>query len=78
MENLVRPRERGLGTKRAPVFKEFVRGIDGLERFVRGQPLQRVHERMFGVLVLGSEPADPRLQRLRAKDGGNKPAHLGV
>ena len=36
-------------------------GIEALERFVRGEPLRRVHECVFGVLALESEPVDPRL-----------------
>jgi protein phosphatase len=60
-ENLVRLRERGLGAKRALASKEFALGIEGLERFVQGEPLRRVHECAFGVLALESEPVDPRL-----------------
>jgi PNKP adenylyltransferase domain, ligase domain len=30
-------------------------------RFVRQEPLRRVHECVFGVLALESEPVDPRL-----------------
>ena len=40
---------------------EFALGIEGLERFVRKEPLRRVHECVFGVLALESEPVDPRL-----------------
>ena len=36
-------------------------GLEGLERFVGGEPLRRVHECVFGVLALESEPVDPRL-----------------
>jgi protein phosphatase len=36
-------------------------GIEALERFVRCEPLRRVHECVFGVLALESEPVDPRL-----------------
>jgi protein phosphatase len=36
-------------------------GIESLERFVRGEPLRRIHECVFGVLALESEPVDPRL-----------------
>jgi len=36
-------------------------GIEGLERFVRHEPLRRVHECSFGVLAPESEPVDPRL-----------------
>ena len=32
-----------------------------LERFVRREPLYRVHECVFAVLALESEPVDPRL-----------------
>jgi protein phosphatase len=60
-ENLVRLRERGLGTKRSLALREFALGIEGLERFVRTEPLRRVHECVFGVLALESEPVDPRL-----------------
>jgi protein phosphatase len=60
-ENLVRLRERGLRTKRSLALREFGLGIEALERFVRAEPLRRVHECVFGVLVLESEPVDPRL-----------------
>jgi protein phosphatase len=60
-ENLERLRERGLGAKRSLALREFALGIEGLERFVRGEPLRRVHECVFGVLALESEPIDPRL-----------------
>jgi len=60
-ENLNRLRERGLATKRSLALREFALGIEGLERFVRREPLRRVHECVFGVLALESEPVDPRL-----------------
>jgi hypothetical protein len=60
-ENLVRLRERGLGAKRSLALREFALGIEGLERFVRAEPLRRVHECVFGVLALESEPVDPRV-----------------
>jgi len=59
--NLERLRARGLGAKRALALREFALGIEALERFVRGEPLRRVHECVFGVLALESEPVDPRL-----------------
>jgi protein phosphatase len=40
---------------------EFALGVEGLDRFVRREPLRRVHECVFGVLALESEPVDPRL-----------------
>jgi protein phosphatase len=60
-DNLERLRSRGLGAKRSLAMREFALGIEGLERFVRGEPLRRVHECVFGVLALESEPVDPRL-----------------
>jgi protein phosphatase len=60
-ENLVRLRERGLSAKRSLALREFALGVEGLERFVKGEPLRRVHECAFGVLALESEPVDPRL-----------------
>jgi protein phosphatase len=60
-EHLERLRERGLSTKRSMALREFALGIESLERFVRREPLRRVHECVFGVLALESEPVDPRL-----------------
>jgi protein phosphatase len=60
-ENLERLRERGLSAKRSLALREFALGIEGLDRFARGEPLRRVHECVFGVLALESEPVDPRL-----------------
>lgn len=59
--NLERLRARGLGRKRSLAIREFALGIEALERFVRGEPLRRVHECVFGILALESEPVDPRL-----------------
>jgi protein phosphatase len=60
-EHLSRLRERGLSGKRSLALREFALGIEGLERFVQREPLRRVHECVFGVLALESEPVDPRL-----------------
>ncbi len=60
-ENLQRLRARGLSTKRSLALREFALGIEALERFVRREPLRRVHEAVFGVLALESDPVDPRL-----------------
>ncbi len=60
-ENLSRLRSRGLSHKRSLALGEFALGVEGLERFVRREPLRRVHECVFGVLALESEPVDPRL-----------------
>jgi protein phosphatase len=60
-ENLERLRARGLSAKRGLALREFALGVEALERFVRSEPLRRVHECVFGVLALESEPVDPRL-----------------
>lgn len=60
-EHLERLRSRNLGAKRSLALREFALGIESLERFVRKEPLRRVHECVFGVLALESEPVDPRL-----------------
>ena len=60
-EHLGRLRSRGLAGKRSLALREFALGIEALERFVRHEPLRRVHECVFGVLALESEPVDPRL-----------------
>jgi protein phosphatase len=59
--NLERLRQRGLGAKRSLALREFALGIEGLERFVAHEPLRRVHECVFAVLALESDPIDPRL-----------------
>lgn len=60
-ENLDRLRLRGLNAKRSLALREFALGIEALERFTRREPLRRVHESVFGVLALESEPVDARL-----------------
>ena len=60
-ENLERLRSRHLALKRSLALREFALGVESLERFVRLEPLRRVHECVFGVLALESEPVDPRL-----------------
>ena len=60
-DNLNRLRQRGLSHKRSLAMREFTLGVESLERFVANQPLRRVHECVFGILALESEPVDPRL-----------------
>jgi protein phosphatase len=56
-----RLRARNLSRKRGLAVREFGLGVEGLSRFVARQPLYRVHECVFAVLALESEPVDPRL-----------------
>jgi protein phosphatase len=58
---LDRLRERGVKAKAALALKELALGLEALDRFVAKEPLYRVHECVFGVLALESEPVDPRL-----------------
>ncbi len=59
--NLERLRSRGLGHKRSLALREYALGLEGLDRVARGEPLWRVHQCVFAVLALESEPVDPRL-----------------
>ena len=59
--NLSRLRERSLGLKRSLALREFALGIEAIERFVSHEGLYRVHECVFAVLAMESEPVDPRL-----------------
>jgi len=60
-DNLKRLKKRSLSKKRNLALNEFALGMESLERFVRNEPLYRVHECVFGVLAMESEPVDPRL-----------------
>jgi protein phosphatase len=59
--NLSRLRQRGLGLKRSLAVREYGLGLEALDRLARDEPMWRVHECVFGVLALESEPVDPRL-----------------
>ncbi|MFJ9665458.1 polynucleotide kinase-phosphatase [Streptomyces sp. NPDC101219] len=60
-ENLARLRGRFLNHKRSLAVREYALGLEALDRLAEGEPLWRVHEAVFGVLALESEPVDPRL-----------------
>lgn len=59
--NLARLRDRDTGHKRSLAAREYALGIEALHRFTAGEPLWRVHQAVFGVLALESDPLDPRL-----------------
>ncbi len=59
--NLVRLRQRGLGHKRSMALREYALGLEALDRVAAGEPLWRIHECVFAILALESEPVDPRL-----------------
>ncbi|WP_445396890.1 polynucleotide kinase-phosphatase [Streptomyces sp. LE64] len=60
-DHLERLRSRHLGHKRSLALREYALGLESLERLAEGEPLWRVHETVFAVLALESEPVDPRL-----------------
>ncbi|WP_042375897.1 polynucleotide kinase-phosphatase [Streptacidiphilus melanogenes] len=60
-EHLTRLRSRALGHKRSLALREYALGVEALDRLAAGEPLWRVHEAVFAVLALESEPVDPRL-----------------
>ena len=60
-DQMARLRSRSVSGKRSLAAREFSLGIEALHRFVAKEPLRRVHECVFGVLALESEPVDPRL-----------------
>jgi protein phosphatase len=60
-DNLERLRQRNLGHKRSLVLREYALGLEALSRASAAAPLWRVHEPVFAVLALESEPVDPRL-----------------
>jgi polynucleotide kinase-phosphatase len=54
-------RQRHLGKKRQLALREHGLGLDALAAFVGREPLWKVHQSVFAVLALESEPVDPRL-----------------
>jgi len=60
-DNLERLKKRSLAKKRNLALNEFALGMEALERFACNEPLYRVHECVFGILAMESEPVDPRL-----------------
>jgi protein phosphatase len=59
--NLERLRNRAVGRKRSLALREYALGLEALDRVAKGEPLWRVHECVFAILALESEPVDPRL-----------------
>jgi protein phosphatase len=59
--NIARLRQRNVGHKRSLALREYALGLEALDRAARAEPLWRIHECVFAVLALESEPIDPRL-----------------
>jgi protein phosphatase len=60
-DHMRRLKKRSIGKKGRMALDEFALGMEALDRFVGREPLYRVHECVFGVLAMESEPVDPRL-----------------
>jgi polynucleotide kinase-phosphatase len=60
-ENLTRLKKRNAGKKQRNALKEFSLGVEAVNRFVKRESLERVHECVLGILALEAEPIDPRL-----------------
>lgn len=60
-ENLERLRARSVNGKRSLALREYALGYEALNHFVSYGPLHKVHEAVFGVLALETEPVDPAL-----------------
>lgn len=58
---LNRLKGRNLGQKRAMALREYALGLEAVRRAVAGEPVWRIHQCVFGVLGMESEPVDPRL-----------------
>jgi hypothetical protein len=58
---LARLRQRNVGQKRSMALREYALGLEAVRRAAAGEPVWRVHQCVFGVLALESEPVDPRL-----------------
>ncbi len=59
--NLERLRQRATDRKRNRALHEYILGLEALRLTASGAPLWKVHQMVFGVLALESEPLDPRL-----------------
>ncbi len=58
---LERLKHRNLGHKRSMALREYALGLEALRRVVVGEPVWRIHQCVFAVLAMESEPVDPRL-----------------
>ncbi|WP_207843507.1 polynucleotide kinase-phosphatase [Williamsia soli] len=60
-DTLARLKQRNLGHKRSMALREYALGLEAVSRAVDGDPVWQVHQCVFGVLAMESEPVDPRL-----------------
>ncbi|MEK4062718.1 MULTISPECIES: polynucleotide kinase-phosphatase [unclassified Paenibacillus] len=60
-DNLTRLKLRKTGKKERHALMECALSAESVERFIRKEPLERIHECVLAALALESEPVDPRL-----------------
>lgn len=60
-KNLERLRQRATDKKRIRAWREYILGLQALRLCSQEAPTWKVHQMVFGVLALESEPLDPRL-----------------
>ncbi|CAI6081727.1 Bis(5'-nucleosyl)-tetraphosphatase, symmetrical [Paenibacillus sp. JJ-100] len=60
-EHVARLRKRKTSKKERHALLESALGMEGVERFVRGESIERIHECVLAALSLESERVDPRL-----------------
>lgn len=59
--SLERLKKRNVGQKRSMALREYALGLEAVRRAAAGEPVWRIHQCVFGVLAMESEPVDPRL-----------------
>lgn len=60
-DNLVRLKQRKTSKKERNALMECALSRESVERFIRKEPIERVHECVLAALSLESDPVDPRL-----------------
>lgn len=60
-KNLERLKKRNVGKKQKHALREFALGVEGIQRLVDGEPIERIHECVLSILAMESDPVDPRL-----------------
>ncbi|KWX80129.1 polynucleotide kinase-phosphatase [Paenibacillus jilunlii] len=60
-DNLARLKLRKTGKKERHALMECALSVESVERFIRKEPLERMHECVLAALSLESDPVDPRL-----------------
>jgi hypothetical protein len=60
-DTLDRLKNRNTGKKQRNALKEFALGMEGVNRFIQLESVERIHECVLGTLSLEEEPIDARL-----------------